>query len=182
MELSNTELEKLRYPIGKMPDLTSCTDEYTKQSILQLSEFPLALMKIISEIKKEGLIFSYRPGGWNIAQMVHHLADSHLNAYVRIKLALSEENPTIKPYDENKWAAMPDATSTEDTHVSVLLVSAIHHRLAVLLSSLSDADFKRTVFHPELQKTISIADFCNMYAWHGNHHLAQIKIALEKRY
>ena len=182
MELTTTELEKLRYPIGKMPDLTACTVENTKQSVLQISEFPIALMKTVSEIKKENFHFSYRPDGWNIAQILHHIADSHLNAYIRIKLALSEENPTIKPYDENKWALMPDAVSKEDTHVSVLLVSAIHHRLSVLLSSLSDADFKRTVFHPELQQTLSVADFCNMYAWHGNHHLAQINLALEKQY
>lgn len=182
MELSPAELEKLRYPIGKMPDLSSRTLNDTKQSINKISEFPVALMKTVSEIKKEDFGFSYRPHGWNIAQIIHHIADSHLNAYIRIKLALAEENPTIKPYDENKWAIMSDAISKDDAHVSVLIVSGIHHRLSVLLTSLKENDMKRTVYHPELQRTLSIADFCNMYAWDGEHHLAQIKLALEKKF
>jgi len=182
MELSAVELEAVKYPIGKSPILGSFTLEETKKNIERISVMPVALMKLSSEIKKEDFNYSYRPNGWNVAQILHHLADSHINMYIRVKFALTEENPTIKPYDENLWAVMPDAISGDDAHVSVLIVSGIHHRLSVLLNSLTEEQLNRTVFHPQRNANISIADMCALYAWHGEHHLGQIKVAIEKRF
>ncbi|MCD6067196.1 MAG: hypothetical protein K0S33_2022 [Bacteroidetes bacterium] len=182
MELSATELEMLKYPIGKSPAKADFSFEEISTNISRIAELPVALMKLSAELKKEDYDVSYRPGGWSIAQIIHHITDSHVNAYTRVKLTLTENNPTIKPYDENLWAITPDATSGDDTHVSVIILSGIHHRLAKLLSSLEESAFKKTYIHPQYIKTVNLAQLCDLYAWHGEHHVAQIKVALEKRF
>jgi len=182
MDLSPAEIEVLKYPIGKSPSQKGYDFEEIKQNIDRIAEAPVALMKLSAEIKPEEMGYRYRPGSWTIAQIFHHIADSHVNAYIRLKFTLTEENPTIKPYDENLWAVMPDATSGDDIHVSVIILSGIHHRMCKLLHSLSEEAFAKTYFHPAYQKTVTLAEMCALYAWHGEHHLAQIRVALEKKF
>ncbi len=182
MDLSTTEIETLKYPTGKFVAKKEYTFEEIKENIQRLSVLPVALMKLSAEIKAEEMQYCYRPGSWTIAQIFHHIADSHVNAYIRLKFTLAEENPTIKPYNENVWAVMPDANSGDDIHVSVIIVSGIHHRMCKLMESMEEAAFQRTYFHPEHQKTFTLAEMCALYAWHGEHHLAQIKVALEKKF
>jgi len=114
----------------------------------------------------------YRDGGWTRRTVVHHIADSHLNMYIRIKLALTEDEPTVKPYDENAWATLADGP----VELSLQLIEAIHGRTVPLLRSLDDRDFDRRYDHPELLRTVSIREVVQMYAWHGDHHLAHIQL------
>ena len=117
----------------------------------------------------------YRPNGWTVCQVAHHLADNHMNAYIRFKLALTEDNPTIKPYDENAWAQLPD-TKILPINISITLLFSLHIRLYELLKNISEQDWSRTVFHPEHEKEMSIWYLLGMYAWHGKHHVAHLKI------
>ena len=115
----------------------------------------------------------YRPGGWTVRQVVHHVPDSHLNAYLRFKLALTEENPTICPYDEQRWAQLPDTMGTP-VGVSLMLLEAVHRRWVVLLTAMQESDWSRTFFHPEHQKAFRLDYVLAMYAFHGRHHVAHI--------
>jgi hypothetical protein len=114
----------------------------------------------------------YRLGGWTRRTVVHHVADSHLNMYVRIKLALTEDEPTVKPYDENAWATLPDGP----VDLSLQLIESIHGRIVPLLKTLSDRDFDRQYDHPELLRRVSLREVVQMYAWHGDHHLAHVQL------
>ncbi|HEY1038279.1 MAG TPA: putative metal-dependent hydrolase [Bacteroidia bacterium] len=182
MELSPAEIELLKYPIGKAPSPQEYTFEEIKRNIERISTFPLTLMKLSADLKPEDLEYKYRPGSWNVVQILHHLADSHINAYVRLKFALTQDHPTIMPYDENLWAVMPDAVSTDDYQVSILIVSGLHHRMSKVLMSLDESAFSKTYFHPAYQKTVTLAQMVATYAWHGEHHIAQIKVAQEKKF
>ncbi|MBC7423468.1 MAG: putative metal-dependent hydrolase, partial [Ferruginibacter sp.] len=115
----------------------------------------------------------YRPDGWNVKQLVHHVADSHMNAYIRFKLALTENNPTIKPYDEAAWANLID-TQQVPINVSLTLLHALHVRWVALIRGMSTEDWNRTVYHPEQKKEITLWDLLGMYSWHGRHHTAHI--------
>ncbi|OFV90830.1 MAG: metal-dependent hydrolase [Acidobacteria bacterium RIFCSPLOWO2_12_FULL_65_11] len=121
----------------------------------------------------------YRPGGWTVRQVVHHVPDSHLHAYARFKLALTEHEPTIKPYDEAKWAELPD-TQTVSPEVSLTLLEALHQRWVALLRSLSPADYRRTFRHPDRGRVLTLDEVLGIYAWHGRHHVAHIT-ALRQR-
>jgi hypothetical protein len=116
----------------------------------------------------------YRPGGWKIKQVIHHLADSHMNAFFRFKLALTEENPTVKAYDEAAWANLPDAVMGIES--SMAIIKAVHEKWGVLLSAMTEADFRKTYFHPEKQRSQTLAEVALMYAWHGMHHLAHVQL------
>ena len=172
------EIEQLTYPIGKMPVEKEVSLSETKKNINSIIRLPEQLNLVVCNLQANEMQFTYRPGAWNIAQLIHHLADSHLNIYTRFKLALTEDQPIIKPYDENLWAELADAKTTEDTSFSVMLLIALHHRLGIFLNNLIESELKRCIFHPEQQKLISIARMCEMYSWHGEHHVAQIKTAL----
>ena len=115
----------------------------------------------------------YREGGWTIRQVVHHLPDSHLNAYLRFKLALTEDNPTIKPYDGARWAELPDTAGTA-VGVSLVLLESLHRRWVVLLKAMTEPDWSRTYFHPDQNKSLALGNVLAMYAWHGKHHLAHV--------
>lgn len=180
--MSPQEIEQLSYPIGKMPIEREFSFSDTQENINKIILLPEQLNEIISDIHQDGMQFTYRPGAWNVAQLIHHIADSHINIYTRFKLALTEDQPTIKPYDENLWAELPDAKSQHDTSYSVIMIKGIHYRLGVFLKTLNEEQLKRCVFHPEQNKLISIARMCQMYGWHGEHHVAQIKIALQKKF
>ena len=164
-------MEALQYPIGRF-DWKAHTSTATRQAAIDAIEtLPTRLAKAISGLDDAQRATPYRPGGWTVTQVVHHLADSHLNAYTRFKLGLTEENPTIKPYDEKKWSTLPD--SSLHPEVSLRLLEALHTRWVALLGAMSDADFARPIVHPQ-NGAHPLDKFVHLYGWHSNHHLAHI--------
>lgn len=161
--------EELRYPIGRFS--ASPVTSTRAEQIETLRQLPTLLVQAIHGLSDAQLDTPYREGGWTVRQLVHHIADSHANAYIRIKLALTEDNPTIKPYDEAAWAALPDSTQPIDS--SLAITDGIHMRLVALLESLSEAEFQRTFRHPE-RGPMTIAGNLALYDWHSRHHLAHI--------
>lgn len=160
-----------RYPIGKFKHEGTITDKMIEEWISEIEDLPGLLQDAVRSLDKEQLDIPYRSGGWTVRQVVHHLADSHMNAYVRFKLALTEENPIIKPYDEGKWAELPDYNLPVD--ISLLLLEALHKRWTNLLHNLSPADMKKVFIHPDSGE-VSVGEGIGSYAWHGRHHLAHI--------
>jgi len=162
----------LRYPIGPFDFAVPVAPETRPQLIGQIAVAPAGLREAVRGLTVEQLDTPYRPGGWTVRQTVHHVADSHMNAYVRLRLALTEEEPVIKPYDEAKWAELVDAR-TLPVEISLDLLDNMHHRWVALYNSMSDADFARTFRHPErgvVRQDTNLAS----YAWHGRHHTAHI--------
>jgi hypothetical protein len=160
-----------RYPIGKFEFNGEITNDVIKTWIKEIEELPGLLRATVKNMNIEQLNTPYRTGGWTVRQVVHHLADSHMNAYIRFKLALTEENPTIKPYDEGKWAELPDMKLP--INVSLDLLDSLHKRLVKLLNHLSSIDLKKTFIHPESGE-VSVGQNIGLYAWHCRHHLAHI--------
>ena len=144
-----------------------------QEYLSDIKKTPDNLEKSLQHLAEEHLQVPYREGGWNIRQIVHHLADSHMNAYIRCKLAITEDNPIIKPYDQDLWAALPD-NNLVPLQVSVKLLSALHERWYVFFSQLNEEDWNRTVMHPEYNRQMSLWFILGLYAWHGKHHVAQI--------
>lgn len=167
----------LRYPIGKKVLVENPTDAQRREFIEAIAEAPARLAAAIAGLTLAQLDTPYRPGGWTVRQVVHHLADSHMNGYVRFKLALTEDEPTIKPYDEARWAELPDSRAAIDP--SLALVENLHTRWVILLRALARADFARKFTHPQIGK-VSLDDYLQEYAWHGRHHVAQITSLRER--
>ena len=162
----------LRYPIGRLAKKTSMSSDERRTAIESIAAAPAALRQAVRGLSEEQLDTPYRPGGWTVRQVVHHVADSHLNAYTRFRLALTEQNPTIKPYAEAKWAELPDARSMP-VDVSLALLDALHQRLDVLLRSTSDDAFAGTLSHPE-NGPMTLDTLLSIYSWHGEHHVAHV--------
>ena len=167
-----------RYPIGKFDKNIIVTSEMRNEFINTIEELSAELRKEVEPLNDEQLNTSYREGGWTVRQVVHHLPDSHLNSYVRFKLALTEDNPKIKTYEEHLWAELKDSFETP-INVSLTLLESLHARWAILLRSLTDEEFSKTIQHPEWGN-ISLNTMLAMYAWHCKHHLAHIT-ELKKR-
>lgn len=168
-----------RYPIGKYVH-QPYSEGLKKEFLQELRMLPADLEMAILNLDEAQLDTSYREGGWSIKQVVHHIADSHINAYVRCKLALTEDKPTVKPYDENSWAELEDVKKVP-LNVSLTLVHALHERWVAALRDLDEKGFERTIYHPEQKKELSIWYLLGMYVWHGKHHLAQIKTLRESK-
>jgi uncharacterized damage-inducible protein DinB len=162
----------LRYPVGKFEWKGSLTDAERNRLIRQIAETPARLREAVKGLTPEQLDTPYRPGGWTVRQVVHHLPDSHLNSYIRFKLALTEDNPIIKPYDEAAWAELADAKNTP-VETSLILLEALHERWVRLMRSMSLSDFVRPLKHPELGE-LNLDRMVGIYAWHGRHHVAHI--------
>lgn len=162
----------LRYPTGKLTYDDNLTPDKRKTMIRTIAATPAALRAAVTGLTDSQLDTPYRPGGWTVRQVVHHVPDSHANAYVRFKLALTEDNPTIKTYKEAAWANLADTRLTP-VDVSLALLDAVHHRWGVLLDSMTDADFGRPLMHPE-NGPMTIERLLQVYAWHGPHHVAHI--------
>jgi uncharacterized damage-inducible protein DinB len=161
-----------RYPIGDFAMEKDVTPAKRQQAITQIAEAPGQLRAAVSNLDNTQLDTPYREGGWTVRQLVHHVADSHLNAYIRFRLAMTEIAPTIKPYDEKMWAELADAKSMA-VSVSLDLLEALHARWDTLLAATKEADFARTLTHPEHgPRTANWLVF--LYAWHGRHHTAHI--------
>lgn len=172
-----TEEISLRYPIGIQEDQDYFHAEFAESIktslVLDIRMLPSSLELSIENLDAEHLETPYRPGGWTINQLVHHVADSHINAYTRFKLALTEENPTIKPYEQDAWASLADSKIVP-LNISLTLLHALHSRWSVLMESLSATQWQRTCFHPETKTTINLWDLLKTYSWHGRHHTAHI--------
>jgi hypothetical protein len=161
-----------RYPIGKF-SFTGSTDEaQRKQLIDALAQAPAALRAAVADLSAAQIETPYRDGGWTVRQVVHHVPESHMNAYIRFKLALTEDEPTIKPYMEDRWANTGDVEATP-LEVSLALLDSLHERWVRLLRSLKPDDWKRTFRHPELG-AVSLEKNLALYSWHGRHHVAHI--------
>ena len=171
-------MEKLQYPIGKFTKPDAISPDDVSNWIVDIEQFPQVLKKLSASLTNEQLLWIYRPDGWSIKQVIHHCADSHMNSFIRFKLALTEDTPTIKPYDEAKWATLIDGT--EDSIVASLqIIEGVHYRWVLLLKSLNKEDLKRQFMHPETKRMYSLEEATGLYAWHCNHHLAHIKQAIE---
>ncbi|MGI8617671.1 MAG: YfiT family bacillithiol transferase [Gemmatimonadaceae bacterium] len=164
-----------RFPIGEFKRPDRLSEAERAAAIARIEATPATLRAAVDGMSDAQLNGTYREGSWTLRQVVHHLADSHVNSYTRFRLALTEDHPTIKPYDENKWAALDDAR-TMPVEVSLKMLEALHARWAALLRSLHAEDFNRTIDHPE-NGTMTIDQLLAMYAWHGDHHIAHINLA-----
>lgn len=174
------DLESLKYPIGKFITPQVIDNESIQQAVQHIIALPKALFQVASPLTPAQLDTPYRSGGWTVRQLLHHCADSHGNAFFRFKHALTEENPSIKPYDEGAWANLPDATLPAELALDMLHL--VHAKWAYLLQHMSVADFQRTYFHPEKERTQTLAEVTLMYAWHGKHHLAHITGLIQRNF
>jgi hypothetical protein len=167
----------LRYPIGKLKRTSVLTPEERRIAIEQIAEAPGRLSIAVAGLTPAQLDTPYREGGWTVRQLVHHLADSHMNSFVRFKLAMTEQEPTIKPYQQDLWAGLPD--SQLPIEISLSLLTALHQRWVALLQSMKPADFARTLRHPEMG-VVTLDGNLGMYAWHCRHHVAHITALRER--
>ena len=168
----------LRYPIGKFTYDGPPAPEKRQELLQHIEQAPGRLRAAVNSLTQQQLDTPYRPDGWTVRQVVHHLPDSHLNAYIRFKLALTEEEPTIKPYAEDKWARLADTAATP-IETSLTLLDSLHDRWVRLLRSLKPEDWKRAFRHPELG-VVSLERNLALYAWHGRHHVAHITSLRER--
>lgn len=171
-------MEDLKFPIGKY-EPQPFTETQLAEWINDIKYLPNHLENTVENLDEHQLDTPYRPDGWTVKQLVHHVADSHMNAYVRFKLGLTENNPVIKPYNEAAWAELSD-TKTLPINLSVTLLFALHARWVAVLANISEADWSKTIYHPEQKKEITLWHLLGMYAWHSRHHTAHIT-ALRQR-
>jgi uncharacterized damage-inducible protein DinB len=167
-----------RYPIGKFSFDGPLTAEQKQQYLNDIEQTPARLRTAVRGLSDEQLNTPYRDGGWTVRQLAHHVPDSHMNAYIRFKLALTEDEPTIRPYMEDRWAELPESKQAP-IDVSLALLDSLHQRWTLVLGNISDADWKRTFRHPELG-TLSLEKNLALYAWHGRHHVAHVTTLREK--
>ncbi|MCA1790709.1 MAG: putative metal-dependent hydrolase [Thioalkalivibrio sp.] len=168
------DLEGLRYPVGRYEPAPALSAAERAGLVEEIAGVPAAVRAAVAGLSPGGLDSPYRAGGWTGRQVVHHLPDSHMNAYMRFKLALTEDEPTIKPYDEAAWAALPDGRS-EDVESSLVLLESLHRRWTELMRSFGDAEWSRTYNHPE-RGAVTLEENLQLYAWHGRHHLGHIRL------
>jgi DinB superfamily len=171
-------MNDLRYPVGTFSFDSSVTPQKRQAWIRQIADAPRAIRAAVAGLTDRQFDTPYRPDGWTIRQVVHHVPDSHLNAYCRFKFGLTEDHPTIKPYDEAAWAKVADTARTPPD-VSLALLDALHQRWVVLLESMNETQFARTVHHPD-HGAITLDWMVQMYAWHGTHHAAHITAVRER--
>lgn len=168
----------LQYPIGKyVPEIFSQKEK--EKRLLELICLPQDLKAAILNLDTHQLQTPYRPGGWTVQQLVHHIADSHMNAYIRFKCGLTEDQPVIKPYDEKAWATLPDVEK-EPINISITLLFSLHRRWVTAIHDLTETQWERTVYHPEQKKEMSLWELLGLYAWHGKHHVRHIQALRER--
>jgi hypothetical protein len=174
-----TDIDKLRYPIGPMERPKTPLNAAARAAYLQTIELaPARIRALVSGLTDQQLDTPYRPGGWTVRQVVHHVPDSHLNAYIRMKVAVTENEPSIKTYDEARWAELAEA-KTGPIAMSIDLLDALHRRWVAFLRALGERDYGKTYLHPELGR-VAIDEAIGMYAWHCRHHTAHIEQALSQ--
>lgn len=170
----------LRFPIGPYLHVGAVDSTQREAWISDIEELPEKLAAALDGLNDDQLDTPYRDGGWTVRQVAHHLADSHMNSFIRFKLALTEEHPSIKPYFEERWALLEDSAKASP-ELSLVLLRGLHGRWALLLRSLPEEDFSRTFFHPGSQTIVPITEALGMYSWHGKHHVAHIAGLRERK-
>ena len=170
--------EDLRYPIGKYI-VQPFSEKLLGEWLTDIKNLPQHLENAILNLDEVQSNMAYRDGGWTVKQVVHHVADSHMNAYIRFKLGLTEVNPVIKPYDETLWAEMAD-TKNLPINISLTLLHALHIRWYEVLKNMSTGDFDKTIFHPEHKKEFTLWELLGLYTWHSRHHVAHITSLRER--
>jgi hypothetical protein len=165
-------MDDLRYPVGKLERPASLTDAQRRAAIDEIAATPQKFRAAVQGLTESQFDTPYRPDGWTVRQVVHHVADSHMNAFIRFKLALTEDNPTIKPYNEAEWAKLEDARSTP-IETSLALVDGVHDRMVRVLRAMTPADFARPLLHPD-NGQMNVDQLLATYEWHGRHHTAHI--------
>jgi hypothetical protein len=173
------DIEKLKYPIGQLIIPEDIPQSLRQACIKSIGALPDALDHVTKNLTEEQYNTAYRPDGWSIRQLVHHIADSHINAFTRFKLGLTEDEPTIRPYDQDSWCNMSDAQSS-DPQLSLNIIRGIHGRWVKVLKTMRDDEYERNIYHPEMKKKLSLGQLLSMYGWHSDHHLAHIKNARER--
>lgn len=171
--------EELKYPIGSYKP-QSFSHKQKEEWLLDIKFLPEELEMAVQNLDAHQLHTPYREGGWTVHELVHHVADSHINAYIRFRLGLTEDNPTIKPYEEKEWAKLNDV-QTLPINVSLTLLHALHQRWYATIKDLSEDQWERTVVHPEHKKQMSLWFLLGMYAWHGKHHVKHITALRERK-
>jgi uncharacterized damage-inducible protein DinB len=169
----------LRYPVGKFERRDRLTPPERTPLIDQIAATPARMRDAVQSLDAKQLDTPYRDGGWTVRQVVHHVPDSHMNAYSRFKLALTEDAPLIKPYDEAKWAALSDSRDTP-VETSLTLLESLHDRWVRLMRAMSESDFQRTLRHPEHDGIMTLDSMLTLYGWHGRHHVAHITSLRER--
>jgi uncharacterized damage-inducible protein DinB len=172
-------MEDLRYPIGQY-EPKPYSDEQKEEWLADIRFLPQAIEHAVSNLNEEQLHTPYRDGGWTVHEVVHHVADSHINAYCRFKLGYTENNPTIRPYDESLWAKTSDVQSLP-INISITLLHALHSRWYEFLKSFTEEDYQKTIYHPEHKKEFTLWVLLGMYAWHCRHHVAHITSLRERK-
>lgn len=173
-QVTDNELEQLRYPIGRYEKPEHFDRSQLPEWLAVLRALPSWMDACIENLDEQQLHIPYRPGGWTIQQVVHHVADSHMNAYVRLKLALTSDNPTINPYEESEWALLADVESVP-VNVSVTLLHTLHRRLVAVLEQMTDAQWDRTYYHPQHKRAFPMWEVVALYVWHSRHHTEHIR-------
>lgn len=171
--------EELRYPIGRY-EPKDFSEKQKDEWLADIRFLPNLLENAVLNLDEGQLRTPYREGGWTVQQLVHHVADSHMNAYIRFKLGYTENSPTIRPYDEKLWAPLADAERLP-INVSLTLLHALHQRWHEFLKSFDDNDWMKTVYHPEYEKTFTLWRFLGLYSWHGRHHVRHITALRERK-
>lgn len=171
----------LKYPIGVFIKPKKVTKQMLDEAIDDIESFPKKLKKEVKHLSDEQLDTPYRPDGWTVRQVIHHCADSHMNSYIRFKLAVTEDNPTVKPYMEDKWGELEDARKMGITP-SLRILKGLHTRWAFFLKNLSKKELKRKFSHPEHSEPFTLEDYILFYSWHCNHHLAHITRLKEREF
>ncbi len=178
--MTDEQLEKLKYPIGDFSRPKNISNDDIIKWISDIEMLPGQLSELTRHLGKEELNWRYRPDGWSLKQVVHHCADSHMNSYVRFKWTLTEDNPTIKPYFEDRWAEMPDSME-DDITGSLDLLSALHKRWVKMLKNITPEQWQRTFNHPETGRDMALDTTLSLYSWHSRHHLEHVKQALQAK-
>ncbi len=176
--VSKTSPDALRYPIGKFDRRVDYSGEERATSIARIAALPAALAAALSGLSESQFEVPYRDGGWTVRQLVHHVADSHANALIRLKLALTEQEPAIKAYDQDAWVELADVRDVSPL-VAVAMTAAIHERFAALLRAMQPDDFARGLVHSETGR-MTVDTLVALYAWHGDHHVAHLRALRER--
>ena len=162
----------VRYPIGKH-QMVPFSQEEKEARLADILFLPRMLEYAVLNLNDDQIQAPYRDGGWTVNQVIHHVADSHMNAFIRFKLGLTEDNPTIKPYIQSAWGETADVTAVP-VNLSITLLHALHHRWYELLKTIADEQWERTIYHPEQERKITLWELLLIYAWHGKHHAAHV--------
>lgn len=173
------DIEQLKYPIGQFSMPAIFDQKQADEWIAEIEALPGQLRQATKGLTDEDLNQTYRPGGWTLRQVVHHIPDSHINAYIRFKQAITEDVPVIRPYYEERWAETGEAKDG-DIELSLALIAALHQRWVTFLKTLQPADYRRKYIHPAHGKELTLANMLGMYAWHGKHHLAHLSNTIKK--